>query len=130
MGWFKTVGCECSECGPDACTPGECICNLDLNTAGGEAGYDQNFDVTGDFVSARDIYPVFESFTVKDQLIIDADGVNVYDSGCVGTVGTPLTPTITIPGGTTSVRVRVIPHCDPGDSGETAWTLAITCAAL
>lgn len=125
--WIKQVGCDCEECGPDPCTPGACLCNLALNTEGGEAGYSQEFDTGTGFVSARDLYIVFESFGIKDQLLIIADGITVYDSGCVGTFGTPLTPTVTIPGGTASVVVQVIPHCDPLDSGATAWTLEITC---
>lgn len=123
--WIKQVGCECAECGPDECTAGECLCNLNLNTAGGDAGYDETFDVTGDFVSNRDIYVDFESYTIKDQLIIKANGSTIYDSGCIGA---HVTPTVTVPGGTTSVEIIVVPDCEGGTG--TAWTVAITCADL
>lgn len=125
MPWLKQVGCECEECGPDPCTSGcETFCNLSLDTAGGESGYDQTFDVTGDFGSARNIFIDFEAFTIKDQLLIDANGVNIYDSGCIGG---NVTPTVLVPAATTSARVRIIPHCDPLQEGATAWTLTITC---
>lgn len=101
------------------------LCGLTLNTSGGDAGYDETFDVAGDFTSARDIYVDFESFTVKDRLIISANGSSIYDSGCIGA---NVTPTVNGPSGTTSVRVQVIPNCE-GTTG-TAWTLRIECAPL
>jgi hypothetical protein len=122
--WLKTVGCECDECGTTACATDACLCSLDLNTSGGDAGYDHTFDTTGDFTSTRDIYPDFQSYTVKDQLLIYANGVLVYDSGCIGA---HVTPTVSIASGTTSVRVQVVPNCE-GTVG-TAWLLSITCAA-
>lgn len=99
------------------------FCHLTLNTSGGDAGYDQTFDVTGDFSADRNVYVDFESYTVKDQLLIYANAVLVYDSGCIGA---HVTPTILMPAGTTSVRVNVVPNCE-GTTG-TAWLLSITCA--
>lgn len=104
---------------------GSALCALTLDTSGGDSGYDQTFDVTGDFAAARDIYVGLETYTIKDQLLIDANGSNIYDSGCIGA---QVTPTVNVPSGTTSVRVRIIPLCD-GGSG-TAWILSITCASL
>lgn len=117
----------CGDAEPCACpSPCDamCFCNLTLDTAGGESGYDETFDVTDDFVADRDIYVDFEAYSIKDQLLIDADGVNIYDSGCIsGNV----TATVTVPAGTTSARVQVLAHCDAGQPGTTAWTLSIAC---
>ena len=123
--WLKTAGCECAVCGPDPCTAGSCLCNLTLSTSGGDEGYTHDFDASSDFVTARDIYIDFESYTVKDQLLIYADGVLVYDSGCIGA---HVTPTVTIPAGTLIVTVTIVPNCE-GTIG-TAWDLYITCEAL
>ena len=121
--WLKTVDCECAGCGSTPCSVDECLCAVDLNTSGGDDGYDHTFDTTGDFTSARDVYVDFQSYTVKDQLRIYANGTLVYDSGCIGA---HVTPTVSIPSGTTSVRVEVVPNCDSGSG--TAWILSITCA--
>jgi hypothetical protein len=100
-----------------------CFCGLDLDTSGGDECYDRTFDVTDDFISARYITIDFESYTIKDQLLIDADGVNIYDSGCVGA---HINTSVLVPAGTTSARVRVVCNCE-GTTG-TLWTLNITCA--
>lgn len=99
------------------------FCHLTLDTAGGDAGYDNTFDVTGDFTSARNIYVDFESYTVKDQLLIYANGSLVYDSGCIGA---RVMPTVAMPAGTTNSRVVVVANCE-GTTG-TLWVLGITCA--
>ena len=121
----KSKGCECANCEDDPCEEGVCFCNLTLNTSGGDAGYDNTFDVTGDFVGARNIAVDFESYTVKDQLLIYANGSLIYDSGCIGA---HVTPTVSVPGGTTTARVVVVANCE-GTTG-TAWVLSIACAPL
>jgi hypothetical protein len=121
--FVKSLNCLCSTCGTDPCIAELCFCDLTLNTAGGSAGYDETFNVTGDFTAARNIYIDFNSFTVKDQLLIYANGSLIYDSGCIsGNV----TPTVNVPSGTTSARVVVVPDC--ASMGVTAWTLDIDCA--
>jgi hypothetical protein len=124
MATFIVSKCSpCLNCSSDPCVEADCFCNLTLNTAGGALGYDETFDVTGDFTSARNIYIDFNAFTVKDQLLIYANGSLIYDSGCIsGNV----TPTVNVPSGTTSARVVVVPDC--ASTGVTAWTLDIDCA--
>jgi hypothetical protein len=98
---------------------------LNLNTAGGDEGFSQTYDVSGEFIYNRDIYVDFESYTVKDRLVIYAGSSIVYDSGCIGA---HVTPTVTIPGGTTAVTVIIYANCE-GTIG-TGWTLSITCALI
>lgn len=112
---------KCCECQENVCDT--CFCDLTLDTAGGDAGYNHTFDVTGDFPTARDIYVDFESYTIKDRLIIKADGVEKYNSGCIGA---HVTPTVNIPAFTTSAQVIVEADCDGGTG--TLWVLSITCA--
>lgn len=124
--YFIIVTAE-NGCGSTSCafelTLGEVdFCDLTVDAAGGDAGFDQTFDVTGDFPSDRNVFVDFETYTVKDRLMIYADASLVYDSGCIsGNV----TPTVVIPSGTTSARVHVIPNCD--GTATTLWTLNITC---
>lgn len=126
--WLRSVNCECLNCGEDPCDETACFCNLNLNTAGGDDGYSNIFDVTGEFPSDRDITVEFATYVVKDRLVITANGSPVYDSNCIATDGTPVSTTVTIPAGTTSVTVTVIPNC-AGTTG-TAWALSITCEPL
>jgi len=97
------------------------FCNLIIS--GGDAGYDNTFNVTGEFTSTRNIYVDYDAYIVEDQLLIYANGSLVYDSGCIGT---HVTPTVSIPSGTTSCRVVIVPNCT-GGSG-TFWLVGITCA--
>lgn len=116
----------CCNCTPTVCT--DCFCNLTLDTAGGEAGYNELFNVSGDFTSARDISLAFQTYTIKDRLQLTADGSNLfYDTGCVAGWSNA---NINIAAGTQNIRVEILPHCDPNQPGNTLWTLTITCAAL
>lgn len=110
----------CCTCQPEVCD--SCFCTLNLNTAGGDAGYDVTYNTTGQFTSSKSISVTFEAFTVKDQLIIYANGSSILDTGCVS--GTNYSSP-TVPSGTTSVRVKVVPNCEGTTS--TAWTLEIKC---
>lgn len=98
------------------------FCSLNLNSSGGDAGYDVTYDVTGDFAGGGSVNVSFNAYIQKDRLILYANGVSISDSGCIS--GT-YTPTVTIPSGTTTLRVRVIPNCEGGVG--TSWTLAISC---
>lgn len=55
------------------------------------------------------------------RCIIYANGVSIYDSGCVTSVSYP---TITFPAGTTTVRIYVDTPCsgDPGNAFVIDWT--------
>lgn len=60
------------------------------------------------------------------RLIIYADASSVYDSGCVTTSTTP--SDVTIPAGTTDVRVYVDCPCggDPGSAWVFGWSCDFT----
>lgn len=118
-----TNACGSASCSFELTLGDVYFCDLTVEADGGDEGFDRTFDVTGDFTSDRNIFVDFETFTVKDRLIIYANGVSVYDSGCIsGSVS----PTILIPAGTTSARVQIIPNCE--GTSETIWTLSILCA--
>ena len=119
-GWLRTTNCACAGCGPSNCAPPFCCTNLD--TSGGDAGYYAVYNVTGQFSSTTNINVFFETYTIKDRLVIAADGVNLYDSGCIsGNVS----PVVGIPGGTLNVSINVLANCE-GTNG-TAWVLQISC---
>jgi len=126
-GAYSVTSTAANGCGSSSCTftfqVDTDYCRLTLDTAGGDAGYDNTFDVTGDFTTARNIYVDFESYTVKDQLLIYANGSLVYDSGCIGA---RVMPTVAMPAGTTNSRVVVVANCE--GTTDTLWVLGITCA--
>lgn len=123
MDWLKTVDCECAQCGTGPCDTLACICSLNLNTAGGNDGYSQIFPIS--ISSPLALYIQFTTYIVKDRLVITADGTTVYDSGCISTGSSPISATVTIPSGTSSVVVTVFPNCEGTTS--TLWTLTISC---
>lgn len=108
------------------------ICDISLDSAGGDEGYDQTFEAgffeqTGGTIYVRE----FETYTQRDQLRIFSNGSEaaIYDSGCIATNRNPITNlAVTIPVGTTTLRVQVIPNCE-GGSG-TAWVLKIGCTEM
>lgn len=107
------VSCEC-------CSS---ICNLNLNSSGGDAGYIQTFPVnTGEI--GFDITVTFTAFFQADRFLIQG----IYDTGCIGgQAGQPssVTSVVTIPPNTQNITLQVIPNC-LGGSG-TIWDLSITC---
>ena len=99
------------------------LCGLNLNSVGGDAGYDVIYDVSSDFVSGGTINVSFNAQAVKDQLILFANGSVIVDTGCISGI---YSQSISILSGTTTLRVQVIPDCE--EIGGTLWTLSITCA--
>lgn len=105
-------------------TDGE-ICNVLLQTKGGDEGYIKDFDVStqGEMVVHVER---FVTYHVKDQLIIKVDGVIAFDSGCVRTNNVGIvTGDIFVPADSLTVTVQVVPNCE-GTTG-TLWTLKLTC---
>lgn len=122
MAWLKTVGCDCPECGPDPCTAG-CACSFNANDAV-QVGHDDTYDWTSVNAIDHDISVAVTNYAPCDAPIsapyyyriqIDADGVSIYDSGCI--TGNLSTST-TVPAGTLALRIRVTPYCTAVDCAE------------
>jgi hypothetical protein len=127
MAFLKTVGCECPDCGPDECTGG-CPCDVSVSDTGVNVGYDQTFNLnsSGDPLGndASLVIDYDMDTVIADQMRVYIDGVLAYDSGCVlNTGGT----TITVPAGSTTVRVVIIDDCTAVGLG-TNWAFSIACA--
>ncbi len=66
----------------------------------------------------------YETYRIKDRIIVTYEGKVLHDSGCVGTGGTK-TVNLTYKGQSTQIQVRVEPNC-AGESG-TAWNYTVNC---
>ena len=107
------VSCSC-------CTN---ICDLDLNSSGGDAGYLETVAVNTGSVGL-DVIVTFTAYFQADRFLIQG----IYDTGCIGgQAGQPqrVTQTVTIPPNTQNVTLQVIPNCLGGNG--TIWDLSITC---
>ena len=110
--------------GKASCECCKSLCDLNLNSSGGDEGYLETFAVNTGSVGF-DISVTFTAFSVPDRFLIQG----IYDTGCIGLeAGQPsyVTQTVTIPPNTQNVTLQVIPNC-LGDTTGTAWTLSITC---
>jgi len=101
----------------------ETLCSLNLNSNGGDEGYDRTFQTPEFAKVAGSLNLTFEAYNIKDRLIVSSNLATLWDTGCVS--GNHST-TVTASAGTTWVRVQVIPNCE-GTTG-TAWTLSVACA--
>lgn len=124
--YIKAVGCDCPECGPDPCDPG-CVCDLFI---GLEFSEDNTYDVTGQFVLEHDLSVTQASwtcaffgggfFTGSSRIYVYANASLLYDSGCVSGA---ISATVTIPAGTTSLRLvhvhDCLSQCESGGVGDT-----------
>lgn len=114
MGWFKTVGCDCPECGPDPCTAG-CACTFEetfTTTVGFEGTTGDTWDVTGQFIIEQDLEIICANTGATRQVIVKADGVTIYDSGSTsGGIST----VVAVPAGTTSLQLVLIVTSEFGD---------------
>lgn len=108
------------------------FCGLDLDSEGGDEGYNQTFAAETSPFFNLNLTVSFTTFSVTDQLIITAiNGVGVeteiLDSGCIATDITGIySNSVTVPQGTTSVRFEVIPLCS-GEPSGTVWILQAGC---
>jgi hypothetical protein len=66
----------------------------------------------------------YETYSVKDQMIVTYEGEILFDSGCVGTNGWK-TEEITYAGVSTAIEVKVIPNCE--GTSSTAWEFIVHC---
>jgi hypothetical protein len=64
----------------------------------------------------------FETYQVKDQIIVTYEGRTLLDTGCVGAAASQL---LTYSGSSTRISVEVIPNC-VGETG-TQWTWTAHC---
>jgi hypothetical protein len=65
----------------------------------------------------------FETYTVKDRMIVTYEGHVLFDTGCVGASGSP---TLTYSGTSTAITVQVIPNCS-GPTTGTLWNYTVEC---
>ncbi len=64
----------------------------------------------------------YETYSIKDRIIIKHDNLQIFDTGCVGE---SKTVTINFSGSSPVISVEVIPNC-AGSSG-TKWTYTVHC---
>jgi hypothetical protein len=65
----------------------------------------------------------FNTYNVKDRIHIYYSGSKVFDSGCVGTVGSQ---TLTLNGSSSIFTIIVDPKCD-GTTDDTNWNFTLGC---
>ena len=109
--------------GKVSCTCCKSLCDLNLNSSGGDEGYLETFAVNTGNVGF-DVSVTFTAFYQADRFLIQG----IYDTGCIGEQAeqpSSVTQTVTIPPNTQNVTLQVIPNC-LGGSG-TAWELSIVC---
>jgi len=106
-----------------------CICcctDLELNSTGGDEGYDEEFELQKR-ARSYEFTVVFTAFNVPDQLTLIVNGSTIYDSECIGTqIGQPssVTETVIMPAGAEKIRIVVNPNC-AGPTSGTLWTLLL-----
>jgi hypothetical protein len=64
----------------------------------------------------------YETYMVKDQIIVSYEGTVLFDTGCVGADGSP---TLTYSGTSTRITVQVIPNC--AGTPSTGWDYRANC---
>jgi hypothetical protein len=64
----------------------------------------------------------YQTYSIKDQIIVMYEGSVLFDTGCVGASGSP---SLQYSGSSTKITVKVIPDC-AGETG-TAWNYTIGC---
>jgi hypothetical protein len=67
---------------------------------------------------------VYETYTVKDQMLVRYEGATLFDSGCVGTDGSK-TKSIAYNGKSSQISVQVIPNC--AGTNSTGWEYRVNC---
>lgn len=66
----------------------------------------------------------YETYSVKDRMIITYEGKTLYDSGCIGTEGI-ITEYISYSGNSTAITVDVQPNCE--GPASTKWDFVVYC---
>jgi Tfp pilus assembly protein PilF len=65
----------------------------------------------------------YETYSIRDQIIVSYEGNQLFDTGCVGASNSVA---LSYSGTSTQIRVEVIPNCSGGTSG-TAWNYTASC---
>ena len=65
----------------------------------------------------------YNTYTVKDRMVVSYDGRVLFDTGCVGRASST---TLTYSGTSTAITVQVIPNCSGPTSG-TLWVYTVEC---
>lgn len=109
--------------GPPLVPPGGGPAPCNTQTfAGGDQPETHTFDMgqtSGSFLFE------FRSFTIKDRFIVSKNGVEIFNTGCLGTGGTK-TATINFSGTGNIIKVVVQPNCEQDREG-TAWDFTVNC---
>uniref|UniRef100_A0AC34QSR9 Uncharacterized protein n=1 Tax=Panagrolaimus sp. JU765 TaxID=591449 RepID=A0AC34QSR9_9BILA len=115
-----------SQCDADANSP----CATSCSTCDGQQVAGADTPVTRRYrmntTAAQYIQFSYQTYEVKDRIIVSYEGKNLFDSGCVGTGTTRYFP-ISYNGTSKELRVDVEPNCK-GTTG-TAWDFTLPCAA-
>ena len=93
-------------------------CN-DKQEAGGNAPEVHNINLGQSFGSFVFDY---QTYSIKDQIIVSQGGQTIFNSGCVGESGSV---SLNLNGFSSTISVRVNPNCD-GTSG-TSWNFTVHC---
>ena len=93
-------------------------CN-DKQEAGGDAPEVHNINLGQSFGTFVFDY---ETYSVKDQIVVSQGGQTIFNSGCVGE---SKSVTLQLSGFSSTISVRVNPNCD-GTSG-TKWNFTVHC---
>lgn len=98
------------------------LCCGNVTEAGGDEpeGHEHELGLTrGEFIFS------YETYSIKDHMVVVYEGNTLFDTGCVGTQGYQ-SATIQYEGSSHKVWVHVLPNCE-GDTTGTAWEYQITC---
>ena len=126
-----TVGCftdeDCDSSAKEKCRLGECVppaaCSGATN-AGGDIPDERTFEMTQ---SSGTFDFFYQTYSIKDQVIVTQGGAILFDSGCVGSSDTvPLT----LNGTSSEIVVRVVPNCactNPAGCTGTEWNYRVGC---
>jgi hypothetical protein len=94
-------------------------CNQDTH-AGGDAP-ETNAHFLGK--TSGQIVFTYDTYSIKDEMVVMYEGNELFDTGCVGTSGSV---TLNYSGSSSKVVVQINPNCEVGTSG-TAWKYSISC---
>lgn len=120
------VGGECCECRASVCAECECAWGGQSDAGGDEElPYNNSWDVSAYFVTGHDIeIELFAPTGSATQFVIKADGVTIYDSGCVSSSSGPtILTTVAVPAGTASLSIDIT-QCE-GTLNE--WEFILLC---
>lgn len=124
MPWIKTVGCDCPECGPDACTPG-CVCNFSYSNLA-SASYTDSLDVTGQFIIGQNLNVFINPDVLSSGRLEVSAGSASWDSGCRGPTSSAST-TLAVDAGTTAIDITFTYGCDSGATNVNPVTIELYC---